>query len=128
MNDRDDPHLTEPPTLADAIDEHRAREAFGITTDAAGTWLPEASYRPVPIVWFAAAWFLQVFALVTLYILLAAQAAILTAGATALSSWLIGRWTWARGMAQAGQGWRWATIAALALAWAWTVLLAFASR
>ena len=125
MNDRDDPHLTEPPTLADAIDEHRAREAMG---DADPEVLAEASYRPVPIVWFAAAWFLQVFALVTLYILLAAQAAILTAGATALSSWLIGRWTWARGMAQAGQGWRWATIAALALAWAWTVLLAFASR
>ncbi|WP_324262396.1 hypothetical protein U4960_04565 [Altererythrobacter sp. H2] len=128
MNDQDDPHLAEPPTLADAIEEHRAREAFGITTNSAGTWLPEASYRPVPIVWFAAAWFMQMFMLAVLYLLLASEAAILTAGATALSSWLIGRWTWARGMAQAGRGWRAVTIGALAFAWAWTALLAFASR
>mgnify|MGYP000333174151 CR=1 FL=1 len=113
-----------PPQIEDAIAEHRAREEFGIRTHTMGTWFPTASYRPVPIVWFGGALVFQLFSLAALIILLQGRPGLFLAATAALSSYVIGWWTWDRGMSRAGAGWKALTLAMLAGSWLWVALAA----
>lgn len=77
--------------------------------------LPDASYRPVPIAWFAAALLVQAVVLVGLFMVLIDVSGWLTVGLGALATGVLGMWTWDRGMRDAGIGWRVATIVVLAV-------------
>lgn len=75
--------------------------------------IPDASYRPIPIAWFAAAFLLQMIVLFALFMLLIGQSGWLTVGLASLATGAIGQWTWQRGMGKAGRGWRIATVLVL---------------
>lgn len=75
--------------------------------------VPDTAYRPIPIVWFAGAMILQWVVLTGLFFLLINQPSWMTVFAAALVTGMIGKWTWDRGMAGAGNIWRAATIAVL---------------
>lgn len=77
--------------------------------------LPDASYRPVPIAWFAAALLVQAVVLAGLFVVLIDVSGWLTVGLGALATGVLGMWTWDRGMRDAGIGWRVATIVVLAV-------------
>jgi hypothetical protein len=76
--------------------------------------VPDTAYRPVPIVWFTAALLVQCIVLALLMALLQGLPGAMSLAATALASGAIWQWTWQRGMAQAGAGWKVATAAMLA--------------
>ena len=81
--------------------------------------VPDAAYRPVPIVWFTGAMFLQMFAQIALLVVnkLIISLPILVVFACALfASGLVWHHTMARGMAGASIAWRFATAVGL-LAW-----------
>ena len=80
--------------------------------------IPDASYRPIPIAWFAAAFLLQLVVVFTLYVVLLSQSGWLTIALCGLATGAIGMWTWDRGMREAGLGWRIATVMVLALQYA----------
>lgn len=98
---------------------------YGTRSSDLGSFIPEGSYRPVPIVWFAGACFLQIPGLIILFVMLANKAPIFTWLTTAILSWAIGRWTFGRGMAQASTGWKAFTVAVLALNWLLVCLAGF---
>ena len=127
MSQRDPQADDTPPEIEDAIAEHRAREEFGITTHTMGTWMPEAAYRPVPIVWFGGALVFQLFQLAGLGMLLLEMPGAIIAATTALASCAIGWWTWERGMREAGSVWKGLTLAMLAGSWAAVALAALGS-
>jgi len=77
--------------------------------------MPDAAYRPVPIAWFAAAFLLQMVVLTFLFIILFAKPAWVTIVLAAVTTGVLGAWTWDRGMKSAGAGWRIATAAMLAV-------------
>ena len=87
----------------------------GIRTSNLGSSFPEGTYRPVPIVWFAAAYIGQSFLLVVLFSILMNKPGYFLIAASAIVTFWIGRMTFARGMAQAASGWRIATVAMLLL-------------
>jgi hypothetical protein len=71
--------------------------------------VPDTAYRPIPIVWFTGALILQLVVLAVLAVMFGGslyQAAIGLGGA---ATGVIGSWTWARGMKDAGTGWKVAT-------------------
>ncbi|MEM6858554.1 MAG: hypothetical protein AAF559_11840 [Pseudomonadota bacterium] len=80
--------------------------------------IPDASYRPIPIAWFAAAFLLQMVVLFFVFITLINQSGWLTIALAGLATGAIGMWTWDRGMREAGLGWRVTTFAMLALQYA----------
>lgn len=98
----------------------------GIHASSLGNFLPEVAYRPVPIAWFLAAWVVHSFSLAALALILSGKAAFFTLSTTFLITIAVVRWTFARGMREAGTGWRAATIIALALNWLWVAMLATA--
>lgn len=77
--------------------------------------VPDAAYRPVPIVWFTGAFFAHLFVLIILSVILMAQPAWLVIGICGVATGAIGQWTWNRGMRDAGLGWKVATVAMLAV-------------
>ncbi|MET4133334.1 hypothetical protein ABIE62_002482 [Porphyrobacter sp. MBR-155] len=89
--------------------------------------IPDASYRPIPIVWFAAAFLIQMTTLFALFVVLQNQSGWIVIGLAALITGMLGMWTWDRGMKAAGTGWKVATIAMLAAQLAF-VCLGAASR
>lgn len=89
--------------------------------------IPDASYRPVPIAWFAGAFLLQMIVLFVLFLVLIAQPGWMTIVLSILASGAIGIWTWDRGMRSAGVGWQVATMVMLAVQLAF-VCLGAASR
>lgn len=91
-----------------------------------GDFLPETAYRPVPIAWFAAAWFVHSLALAVLFMVFSGKPAFVILASTGLVSLMVLRWTFGRGMAQARLAWRVATVGALALNWLWVGLLTLA--
>ena len=75
--------------------------------------MPDTAYRPIPIVWFTGAFFIHLLAMMGIFLALAIlgmSTPWLTVPACALAAGLVGKWTWERGMADAGLGWRIATI------------------
>ena len=75
--------------------------------------IPDASYRPIPIAWFAGAFLLQMVVLFTIFIVFISKHGAFTVALGALATGVIGAWTWERGMKTAGNGWKIATIAML---------------
>lgn len=75
--------------------------------------VPDTSYRPVPIVWFTGALFVELFVLVGLGAVLSSQSAWLALTFAAVATGGIGMWTWGRGMETAGTGWKIATVVML---------------
>lgn len=71
--------------------------------------IPDASYRPIPIAWFAAAFLGQMVVLYALFVVLIGQSGWLTIALGSLATGMIGKWTWERGMKRAGPGWQIAT-------------------
>lgn len=84
--------------------------------------IPDASYRPIPIAWFAGAFLLQMMVLYAIFILLANLNGYFTIGFAGLATGAIGAWTWQRGMKHAGRGWRIATIIMMAVQFGLVVL------
>lgn len=77
--------------------------------------IPDASYRPIPIAWFAAAFLLQMIVLFAIFIALSSQSGWLTIALCSAATGAIGKWTWDRGMKDASNGWKTATIVMLLL-------------
>lgn len=77
--------------------------------------IPDASYRPIPIAWFAAAFLLQMIVLFGLFVVLIGQSGWLTIVLSGLATGALGMWTWDRGMRDAGTGWQVATIVMLGI-------------
>ena len=75
--------------------------------------VPDASYRPIPIAWFAGAFLLQMVVLFAIFMIFLSKHGAFTIGLSALATGAIGAWTWERGMKDAGGGWRTATIGML---------------
>ncbi|KPL68557.1 hypothetical protein SZ64_10840 [Erythrobacter sp. SG61-1L] len=90
---------------------------YGVRSSDIGSFLPEGTYRPLPIVWFAAAWLLQIFALPVMFFSLLTTHPAINIIACGLLTYAIGRWTFRRGMAGAGNGWRIFTVLALGFNW-----------
>jgi hypothetical protein len=76
--------------------------------------IPDASYRPVPIAWFAAAFMMQMVVLTILFVMLLGQSGWVTIILCGLATLALGVWTWERGMRAAGSGWQTATALMLA--------------
>lgn len=93
--------------------------------------MPDASYRPVPIVWFTTALLMQVFGQLIVAVLVAGVlglSATICAAFALLVTGLIGFGTWERGMGRASRGWRIATVAMLCVTLAFAVLAIFGAR
>ena len=84
--------------------------------------IPDASYRPIPIAWFAAAFLVQMVVLFAFFIMLSGLSGWLTIALSSLATGAIGMWTWDRGMKNAGTGWQVATLAVLTLQLAFVCL------
>ena len=84
--------------------------------------IPDASYRPIPITWFAGAFLLQMVVLFAIFMMLVSKHGMLTIGLSALATGAIGKWTWERGMKDAGSGWKIATVAMLIVQLAFIIL------
>lgn len=72
----------------------------------------DAAYRPVPIVWFGGALVMQVIALplvAWVALSLLGLGSLATAVFLSISTGLVWRFTWQRGMRSAGKGWQFAT-------------------
>lgn len=79
--------------------------------------IPDASYRPLPIVWFATVVLIQIFVVPLLFVAFLDDSGAFTArngmfflAFLVLESGLLGWWTWERGMEAAPKGWKVATI------------------
>ena len=72
--------------------------------------IPDAKYRPIPIAWFAAAFLLQMVVLVVIFWVLIDESGLITMGLASLATGALGKWTWDRGMKDAGTGWKIATV------------------
>ena len=75
--------------------------------------MPDATYRPVPIVWFAAVVVIQMVFLPLMFILFTDQNSafsgsrgLLFVAFLLLESGILGWWTWERGMKHAATGWK----------------------
>lgn len=111
---------------ADEDDDYIGPAEHVVHYSPMGTFMPVGTYRPIPIVWFAGAWVVQVAALVFLFLLLSSKAALFTIAATALASLGIGHWTFGRGMAGASTAWKACTVVALFFNWAMVAAMAWA--
>ena len=71
--------------------------------------MSDAAYRPIPIVWFAAAILIQAVVIFIVFLALMAKPGLFTLLLSALASGMIAKWTWDRGMQHAGAIWKTAT-------------------
>lgn len=69
-------------------------------------YISDASYRPIPIAWFAAAVLIQSVAVYAIFMALMSKSGWLTIALTALASAAIYLWSMARGLKDAGSGWK----------------------
>ncbi|WP_394727585.1 hypothetical protein [Altererythrobacter sp. GH1-8] len=74
---------------------------------------PDASYRPIPIVWFTAAFLVQSVVLFGIVMVFMGMSGIVTIALSILTTWIIGKKTWDRGMKGASERWKGATITVL---------------
>lgn len=78
-------------------------------------YISDASYRPIPIAWFAAAVLIQAVAVYAVFFVLIDVNGWITVGLTGLVSAGIYLWSLERGLASAGSGWRIALAIVLAV-------------
>jgi hypothetical protein len=95
----------------------------GVRSSDLGSFMPEGSYRPVPIVRLVGAWVLHNIAMMAVLLIMSHQNALLTACITALvSAWIVRR-ALRSGMKVAATGWKVALVGLLALNWGLAVLV-----
>ncbi|MGQ2940890.1 MAG: hypothetical protein ACT6Q7_06975 [Blastomonas fulva] len=92
-------------------------EDIGVRSTDIGSFLPEATYLAVPIVWFVSALMVQFFALAFLLSLPVIGVAIVAL--SMVVSVMVRYWTFRRGMSRASRAWKIATDVFLLLNWAW---------
>ncbi len=78
-------------------------------------YISDASYRPIPIAWFAAAIIVQAVAIYVIALLTLEQSPWLMIGLSGLITGAIGMWTWERGIRHAARGWKIALVIVLGL-------------
>jgi len=78
-------------------------------------YISDASYRPIPIAWFAAAILIQTVAVTVLFVITLRQSGWFTIGLCVLASAGILMWSWDRGIGTAGKGWQIATVIVMLL-------------
>ncbi|NVE94061.1 hypothetical protein [Altererythrobacter lutimaris] len=83
---------------------------------------PDTSYRPIPIVWFTAAFLVQSVVLLAISVVFSHANGILPIAFGISATWVIGRKTWDRGMKNASERWKAATIWVLLIQLAFIVL------
>jgi hypothetical protein len=103
--------------MRDDEDDYGPPVDFGVRSSDMGSFIPEGTYRPIPIVWLTAAWVVHSFSLAALYLVLINKAGIFTLLTTAIITFWVTRWTFGRGMAEAGTGWKVATVVLLTINW-----------
>lgn len=95
----------------------------GVRASDIGSFIPEGSYRPIPIVRLVGAWVLHNIAMMAVLLIMSNQNALLTVCVTALiSAWIMQR-TLHRGLQGAATGWKIALGGMLALNWGLAVLV-----
>ena len=99
-------------------------EPTGIRSSSLGAFVPEGTYRPLPIVWLVSAWLLHSFAMMILLALLSGKPVLVTLGVTLIASYGVGSMLFERGMKDAALGWKISTVLALAVNWALTAVSA----
>lgn len=98
----------------------------GIRSSSIGSFMPEGTYRPIPIVWFVAAWVVHNIAMWILVALLAGRHPFFVISTTVMASaWVLNR-TFEAGMKDAATGWKIALVIALLLNWTLAVVTALA--
>ncbi|MEL6877633.1 MAG: hypothetical protein AAGL68_05985 [Pseudomonadota bacterium] len=78
-------------------------------------YIPDASYRPIPIAWFTAAVLIQSVAMFAIFTLLFKKSGWLTIGLAGLASIALYLWSMDRGLKEASMGWKMALAIVLAL-------------
>lgn len=78
-------------------------------------YISDAAYRPIPIVWFAAAVIAQSIALFAIAMVFASKSGWFTIGLSTLVTIGILHWSWQRGIKDAAMGWRVATPVVLSM-------------
>ncbi|MEM6266888.1 MAG: hypothetical protein AAF707_05130 [Pseudomonadota bacterium] len=73
-------------------------------------YIADASYRPIPIAWFAAAILLQSVLVSAVFFVFIARNGWVTIGLATLATLLVFQWSWERGIRQSGRPWQIATI------------------
>lgn len=73
-------------------------------------YIADASYRPIPIAWFAAAILLQSVLVSAVFFVFIARNGWVTIGLATLATLLVFQWSWERGIRQSGLHWQIATI------------------
>ena len=81
-------------------------------------YMPDGAYRPIPIVWFAAALMAQCWGLLFTIRIFGSFPGWIVMALGALLSFTIGALTWQRGMKATGMGWKIATIVMLVVTFA----------
>jgi hypothetical protein len=103
-----------------------AEAPIGVRSMPIGSFMPEGTFRPIPITWLVAAWVVHNLAMVLLVSVLVGRPLVWTLCTTTLASLWIGHKAFAAGMAQASTGWKLALVLALLVNWALAVTAAAA--
>lgn len=112
----------------DPDDDDYGPPEYGVRSSDIGSFIPEGSYRPLPIVWCAGAWLIQIFVLPWVWILTLRAPPTVGALCAGLISFWIAHWTWRRGMARSSWAWQIATAALMVINLAAIVMLIFTER
>lgn len=78
-------------------------------------YISDASYRPIPIAWFAAAIVIQAAAISILFFATINQSGWVSIGLSLIATLGIGIWSWDRGVGSAATGWKLAMVLVMAL-------------
>ena len=98
----------------------------GIRSSSIGSFMPEGTYRAIPIVWFVAAWVVHNIAMWLLVALLAGKHPFFVISTTVMASgWILNR-AFQAGIKDAATGWKVALVVALVLNWTLAVITALA--
>ncbi|MEL7197111.1 MAG: hypothetical protein AAGL10_02250 [Pseudomonadota bacterium] len=77
--------------------------------------IPDAAYRPVPIVWFTSAFLAHLVVSIVLFMILGGSAPWLPIVLCTVAAGGVWKWTWDRGMRDARMGWKIATVVMLSV-------------
>jgi len=99
---------------------------MGIRSSNIGSFMPEGSYRPIPIVWLVSAWVMHSIAMILLVGLLGAKHPFFPITTTLMASAWILNMTFNAGMKNAATGWKIALVLALLVNWGLAVISALA--
>lgn len=99
---------------------------LGIRSSNIGSFMPEGTYRPIPIVWLVSAWVVHSIAMTLLVGLLGTKHPFFPITTTLMASAWILNLTFKAGMKDAAAGWKTALVLALLVNWGLAVVSALA--